>query len=312
MFAHNATHSIPANRKCLIQQVALINSTRNTVCNTEKKYRFFSIKGAHYGRFFICLAFSFIGNQAYSTPQSSCNLGSADETVEVTHVIDGDTVILEDGRHIRLIGINTPEIGRDGKVSKPGAKAAQKHLQSLLKGHRQIFLKFDAEEFDRYQRTLAHLFLPDGENIQANLLAEGLAIPLTIPPNLIYLDCYLHHSNQAITSQRGLWSLQQYKPLASTTLDKNIRGYHVITGRVERIGKSRSSIWINLAGKVALRIKHKDLGYFNEAELHDLQGKMIQVRGWIYYKNREFRINIRHRSDMMLMPKLPGNTGFSK
>ena len=312
MFALNATHSIPANRKCLIQQVALINSTRNTVCNTEKKQRFFSIKGAHYGRFFICLAFSFIGSQAYSTHQSSCNLGSADETVEVTHVIDGDTVILKDGRHIRLIGINTPEIGSNGKASKPGAKAAQKHLQSLLKGHRQIFLKFDAEEFDRYQRTLAHLFLPDGKNIQANLLAEGLAIPLTIPPNLIYLDCYLHHSNQAITSQRGLWSLQQYKPLASTTLDKNIRGYHVIIGRVKRIGKSRSSIWINLAGKVALRIKRKDLGYFNEAELHDLQSKMIQVRGWIYYKNREFRINIRHRSDMMLMPKLPGNTGFSK
>ncbi len=306
MFAHNAIHSIPANRKCLIQQVALINSTRNTECNIDqrnidKKHRFFSIKGAQYGRFFIYLVFSLLGSQAYSTPQPSCNLGSADETAEVTHVIDGDTVILKDGRHIRLIGINTPEIGRNGKASEPGAKAAKKHLQSLLQGHRQIFLKYDAEEFDRYKRTLAHLFLPDGENIQANLLAEGLAIPLTIPPNLIYLDCYLHHSNQAIASQRGLWSLQQYKPLASTTLDKNIRGYHVITGRVERIGESRSSIWINLTGKVALRIKRKDLRYFNEPELQDLQGKMIQVRGWIYNKNKELRINLKHRSDMILI-----------
>ena len=301
MFAHNAIRSIPGNRKCLIQLVVLINSTKNTVCSIEKKHRFFSIKGAHYGRFFICLAFSFLSSQAYSAPQSSCNLASADETVEVTHVIDGDTVILEDGRHIRLIGINTPEIGRNGKASEPGADAAQKHLQSLIHGHKQIKLKFDAEEFDRYKRTLAHLFLPDGENIQANLLAEGLAIPLTIPPNLGYLDCYLHHSNQAIASRRGLWSLQQYKSLASTTLDTNIRGYHVITGRVERIGESRSSIWINLTGKVALRIKHKDLSYFNEAELQDLEGKKIQARGWIYYKNREFRINIRHRSDIMII-----------
>jgi micrococcal nuclease len=301
MFAHNAIRSIPANRKCLIQLVVLINSTKNTVCNIEKKHRFFSIKGAHYGRFFICLAFSFLSSQAYSTPQSSCNLVSADETVEVTHVIDGDTVILEDGRHIRLIGINTPEIGRNGKASEPGADAAQKHLQSMLQGHRQTFLKYDTEEFDRYKRTLAHLFLPDGENIQANLLAEGLAIPLTIPPNLGYLGCYLHHSNQAIASRRGLWSLQQYKPLASAILNKNIRGYHVITGRVEHIGESRSSIWINLTGKVALRIKREDLRYFNEAELQDLEGKKIQARGWIYYKNREFRINIRHRSDIMII-----------
>ena len=269
--------------------------------NNKERHHFFSIKGAHYGRFFICLVFSFPGSQAYSTPQSSCNLGSADETAEVTHVIDGDTVILKDGRHIRLIGINTPEIGRKGKASEPGADAAQKHLQSLLHGHRQIFLKFDAEEFDRYKRTLAHLFLPDGKNIQANLLAEGLAIPLTIPPNLIYLDCYLHYSNQAIASQRGLWNLQQYKPLASTTLDKNFRGYHVITGRVQRIGESRSAIWINLTGKVALRIKREDLIYFNEPELQVLKGKMIQARGWVYFRNRELRINLKHRSDMILI-----------
>jgi endonuclease YncB( thermonuclease family) len=284
----------------------------------HKKYCFFSIKGAHYGRFFICqviflaLLSSFPGNQAYSTPQSSCNLDSADETVAVTHVIDGDTVILKDGRHIRLIGINTPEIGRNGKASEPGADAAQKHLHALLQGHRQIFLKFDAQEFDRYKRTLAHLFLPDGKNIQANMLEQGLATPLTIPPNLIYLDCYLHHSNQAIASLRGLWSLPQYKLLASKTLDRNIRGYHVIKGRVERIGESQSSIWINLAGKFALRIKRKDLSYFNEPELLDLKGKVIQVRGWVYIQNKEFRINLKHRSDMMLIPKLPGNIGFSK
>jgi len=277
----------------------------------NKRHRFFSIKSAHYGRFFVCpvnllaiyLAFSsaFLSSQAHSTPSLSCDLGSPDETVEVTHIIDGDTVILKDGRHIRLIGINTPEIGRNGSPSEPGAVAAQKHLHSLLQGQKQIFLKLDAEEFDRYKRTLAHLFLPDGKNIQANLLAEGLAIPLTIPPNLEHLDCYLSHSNKAIASQRGLWALQQYNPLASTTLNKNIRGYHVITGRVEHIGESRSSIWINLTGKVALRIKRKDLKYFDESELQDLKYKMIQVRGWVTIKDKEFRINIRHRSDMMLI-----------
>jgi len=275
--------------------------------NNKKRHRFFSIKGARYGRLFICqtifLAFlsTSLSSQANSNPLSSCDLGSADETVEVTHVIDGDTVILKDGRHIRLIGINTPEIGRNGKASKPGADAARRRLLSLLQGHQQILLKSDSQQFDRYNRTLAHLFLSDGKNIQANLLAEGLAIPLTIPPNLEYLDCYLHHSNQAIALQLGLWSLRQYRPLASTALDKNLRGYHVITGRVDRIGESRTSIWINLTGNFSLRIKRNDLKYFDESELQDLKDKMIQVRGWVYIKDREFRINLKHRSDMMLI-----------
>jgi len=104
-----------------------------------------------------------------------------------------------------------------------------------------------------------------------------------------------------MTSQRGLWGLGQYKPLPSTALDKGIHGYHVIIGKVERIGKSRSSIWINLAGNFALRIKREDLSYFIESELHELEGKMIQARGWIYKNNNGFRIRIRHGSDIMLV-----------
>ncbi len=270
----------------------------------NKKYPFFSIKkGAHSGRFFIyfTLLSTFLTSQAYSTTQSSCDPDLSDETVEITYVIDGDTVILKDDRHVRLIGINTPEIGRNGKPSEQGADAARKYLLSLLQENNEVFLKFDIQRFDRYNRTLAHLFLPDGKNIQAGLLAEGLATPLTIPPNLKYLDCYLHHSNQAMISQRGLWELDQYKPLPSTALYKGIRGYRIIIGKVEHVGKSRSSIWINLAGNFAVRIKREDLKYFNESALQELEDKLIQVRGWIYNNNKEFRINLRHRSDIMLI-----------
>jgi len=270
----------------------------------DKGDHFPSIKSARYERFFVCaviVLLPFLSNKAHSDPEPSCSIGSSDETVEINHIIDGDTVILKDGRHVRLIGIDTPEIGRDGKKSDVGAHIARSYLVSLLQGHKQILLKTDTQHFDRFKRTLAHLFLPDGENIQANLLAQGLATPLTIPPNLSFLDCYLHYSNEAIASQRGLWSLQQYKPLTSSALNRSIHGYHVITGRVARIGESRSSIWINLSGNFALRIKREYLKYFNEPALQDLQGRMIQVRGWIYIKDKEFRINLKHRSDMMLI-----------
>jgi len=78
-------------------------------------------------------------------------------------------------------------------------------------------------------------------------------------------------------------------------------GYRIITGRVERLGESRSSLWFNLAGNVALRIKRDDLVFLNEPELRSLEGKMIQARGWIYKKDNEFRIRIRHSSDLMLI-----------
>lgn len=236
-----------------------------------------------------------------------CSIGSSDETGEINHVIDGDTVILKDGRHVRLIGINAPEIGRNGKQSEQGAETARKYLLSLVSGHKHILLKFDSQHFDRYKRTLAHLFLPDGKNIQASLLAEGLATPLTIPPNLFFLDCYLHHSNLAIASQQGVWGFNKYKPVLSTKLGNKFPGgittlgYRVITGKVKRLSESRSSLWFNLEGNVALRIKRDDLSYFNEPDLRGLEGKMIQARGWIYKKDNEFRIRIRHSSDMVLI-----------
>ncbi len=304
MFALNAIHSTRASRKCSTQLDELINSTKNTECKKDKGDHFLSIKGARHERFFVCaviILLTFLSNKAYSDPEPSCSIGLLDETVEINYVIDGDTVILKDGRHVRLIGIDTPEIGRDGRKSDEGAHTARSYLVSLLQGNKNILLKFDSQPLDRYKRTLAHLFLPNGQNIQAVLLAKGLATPLTIPPNLNFLNCYLHHSNHAMASQQGLWELKQYKPISSTTLHNNTHGYRVITGKVERIGESRSSIWINLTGNVTLRIKREDLSYFIESELHELEGKMIQARGWIYKNNNEFRIRIRHGSDIILV-----------
>ena len=120
MFALNAIHSIRANRKCSTQLDALINSTRNTENKKDKRDHFLSIKGARYERFFVCsvILSAFLSNRAHGDPELSCSLGSSDETVEINHVIDDDTVMLKDGRHVRLIGIDTPETGQDGRTHR--------------------------------------------------------------------------------------------------------------------------------------------------------------------------------------------------
>ena len=76
--------------------------------------------------------------------------------VSVAKVVDGDTLRLVDGRSVRLIGINTPELGRDGRKAEPFAVAAQRRLRALVEASNgRVGLVPGRESKDRYGRTLA-------------------------------------------------------------------------------------------------------------------------------------------------------------
>ncbi|MEE8320504.1 MAG: thermonuclease family protein [Gammaproteobacteria bacterium] len=239
--------------------------------------------------------------------QDACAATHIDETAKVTYVIDGDTVILADDRRVRLIGIDTPEIGHDGRPSDPGAIQARNFLDQILSMQPTVHLIYGHEHFDRHGRTLAHLFLTDNTNVQAALLNKGMATPLTIPPNLQFTDCYQQHAELAIRGKRGLWERPQYQPVPAEKLAGTERGYRTITGKVRRVTESRSSIWINLEKRVALRIQRKDLVYFEGIQLHELAGQRIQARGWVYHRNGELRMQLRHRADLQMTGTIPGN-----
>ena len=231
----------------------------------------------------------------------SCRAGNLHEKVTVTHVIDGDTVILSDDRHIRLIGIDTPEIGHDDHKSEMGADEARDYLDRLLKANKTIFITYDQQRNDHYHRTLAHLFLQDGTSIQSLILKRGLATPLTIPPNLEMLDCYQTSSLYAQQHHIGLWALHKYQPVTTDVLSVQQLGYCIVVGTITRIGESKSAIWINLAKDMAVRITRDDLKYFGSVNFERLEGKKLAVRGWLYYQNGEYRMHIRHPVDFDLM-----------
>ena len=75
------------------------------------------------------------------------------QSVTVAKILDGDTVILADGRHVRLIGINAPETGKKDRPEQPLARQAKKYLQSLLRTGR-IKLTPGKQPRDHYGRTL--------------------------------------------------------------------------------------------------------------------------------------------------------------
>ncbi|HKJ23067.1 MAG TPA: thermonuclease family protein, partial [Gammaproteobacteria bacterium] len=95
----------------------------------------------------------------------TCGPSRVDARAHVAYVYDGDTVRLDDGRRIRLIGVDTPEIAHDGNPAQPFALAARQFLIDLLhQSGGDVRLRYGPERKDHYHRTLAHLYLPDGQS----------------------------------------------------------------------------------------------------------------------------------------------------
>jgi endonuclease YncB( thermonuclease family) len=230
---------------------------------------------------------------------ADCPVDRIDQIARVSYVADGDTVKLDSGQWLRLIGVNTPEKGRDGQPDEPLALSARDRLQQLLAGqHMQISLRLGSEPHDRHGRLLAHAFLADGSNLSERLLADGLGFHITVPPNVWGLDCYRAAEQGARQSQQGVWKESWYYPRDSRSLPKNAQGFMRIRGKVIRLGQSKRAQWINLEGKVALRLDHRDKPAFSHINLGTLVGKTITVRGWFYPVHNELRTNLRHPTSL--------------
>ncbi|MFA4983738.1 MAG: thermonuclease family protein [Candidatus Omnitrophota bacterium] len=137
--------------------------------------------------------------------------------IYVRRVIDGDTIQLEDGQRVRFIGIDTPEMhesdklyrdsertGQDVKAIKKMGQRSYEFTRKLVEGKR-VGLEFDAEKYDKYNRLLAYVYLKDGTFVNAEIIKEGYASLLTIPPNVRYADLFSKLYRQAREDKRGLW-----------------------------------------------------------------------------------------------------------
>ena len=249
------------------------------------------------GRLFYYLLFSLLSSLSLTAQATLlCPANHIDKQVQVRYVHDGDTLHLKNGEKVRLIGIDAPELARKGRSNQPLAIAARDRLRQLVaNSNNQLGLRLDNEHFDRYGRSLAHLYSQNGSSISAQLLQDGLATLLAVPPNLNGLDCYSRAEARAQQSNIGIWQLPAYRTISSTELPRNARGYRSISGKVIRIGEGRRNLWLNLPGKVALRIEKNELHLFNALKPRELLGKTITGRGWLYEHKGELRMRLRTR-----------------
>jgi len=231
----------------------------------------------------------------------NCSGQRYDESAMVKYVHDGDTVKLVDGRKIRLLGINAPELARDGRKAEKYALAARDLLRSLLSRHNNhIQIMHGRERKDHYQRLLSHLFLPDGTNLQAQLLSSGLAASITIPPNKQFSSCYRQVEKRAYCEKKGIWSQEIPTP---ARLDDNANGFHVLKAKLLNIQMSRKGLWLTLEHGLSLRIATQQLSLFNQQQLKSLIGQSIIVRGWLQSKRnpkpgQRFYMQIKHPSSI--------------
>ena len=119
-------------------------------------------------------------------------------SVTVQRVVDGDTLRLSDGRSVRMIGLNTPELGKQGRGDEPFAVAARKRLQALVdaSGGR-VGLRPGKQAKDHYGRTLAHIYSANGANLEAQMLADGLGFQVAVAPNVDLVACQQAAENAA-------------------------------------------------------------------------------------------------------------------
>jgi micrococcal nuclease len=86
----------------------------------------------------------------------------------VTKIIDGDTIIVQGGETIRLLGFDCDE---RGKSCYMGAK---ERIEELILG-KSVILESENEDKDIYGRSLRYVFL-DGENIDELMVREGYCV----------------------------------------------------------------------------------------------------------------------------------------
>ncbi|MCX5711715.1 MAG: thermonuclease family protein [Candidatus Omnitrophica bacterium] len=142
----------------------------------------------------------------------------------ITKVIDGDTLRLENGERVRLIGIDTPEVhpnnklyrdvkrtGQDADSIMEMGKAALEFTKKLAEG-KNVSLEFDVQKRDRYERLLAYVYVLGSDKkkntaifLNAEIIKAGYAGLMTIPPDVKYTDLFQKLYKEARKNKRGLW-----------------------------------------------------------------------------------------------------------
>jgi endonuclease YncB( thermonuclease family) len=249
-------------------------------------------KAPHGGAFFVllcCLLHAFVARPCHA---ADCKAPQKTAYHDVASVIDGDSLRLNSGEAVRLIGINTPELGYKERADRPFARQARTALVHLIEAAQwRIRLRPGIDRRDRYRRLLAHVYTPDGDNLTAAMLRQGLGYQVVVAPNLSHLECYRDAEREARGAGRGLW---REAVRNAKTLRSDETGFHLLQGRVLSVGRSRHAVWLELLGGASVKIPWRVWQAMTAQEPETFVDRQLEVRGWFYRVKDSLRVKVSH------------------
>ncbi|MEN6541188.1 thermonuclease family protein [Parvibaculum sp.] len=173
---------------------------------------------------------------------AACNLKPGDR-LTVREVLDGQSLVLADGREAVLAGINVPKPGEGRGQYADEARAL---VADLLRGGAHI--AYGKAREDRYGRPTIFPLLADGRTLQARLVADGLARVMSSPDNRICTDELLALEAEARAAHRGLWRDPYFAVIAATDLTRLRRAegrFAIVEGIVADAAFLRGRLYVN-------------------------------------------------------------------
>lgn len=203
-------------------------------------------------------------------------------------IVDGDTVVLQDGREVRLVGLQAPKLalGRHNFTDWPLAAEAREALAALVKNE-DVQLSYGGRQEDRYGRQLAHLYLADGRWVQGAMIAKGLARVYSFPDNRSCVAELLHLEKEAREARRAIWGHPYYAVLPAgetNNLLTHVDSFQLVEGILQSAALVRGRLYLNFGEDwredftVTIAPKHRQ--QFSE-DLEVYRDARIRVRGWI-------------------------------
>jgi micrococcal nuclease len=259
-----------------------------------------TLQGASGRPLFLCLALTLAACSA-GPVAARCPAPAERQAITVRHVIDGDTVVLGDGRHLRLVGINAPELGKDGAPDQPGAAAARDALRAALAGTG-LTLAIAPEPRDRHRRWLGDLYDARGRSAQELLIETGKALAVAVPPNLNQVACLFDAEARARKAGRGLWAEPAAWTLRAAEIARDQRGFALLAGRITGRRETRAGVALALEDRMELWIPRERVADFG-AELAWLRpGVRVEARGWLGSHRGRPNLRLEHPTMVEVRP----------
>lgn len=232
------------------------------------------------------------------TSLRACGL-TAGPVLKVRDVIDGDTLVVEDGREVRIVGIQAPKLplGRRGFEPWPLAVQAKKALEELTQG-KSVRLMHSGNREDRHGRILAHLLVLEnpleathGLWLEQAMLAQGMARVYSFRDNRACITELLAFEREARAESAGIWSEPFYRVRQVAETKDLIDTFQVIEGRVIGTARRSEGIYLNFgtdwSTDTTVFVAKRDIKRFEKAEMDllSLESRTIRVRGWLDLRN---------------------------